>query len=97
MIGVRKVTIGAAKTHVATSPMPAGMVIFQNDFNNTHKVWVGDSSVSASSDIGYMLINSATAPGTVTFGPFPLKMLDLQDFWVDGTQNEIVQVIYVIF
>jgi len=85
-----QVTIGAATTQVSTSSIPVQQVIFQN--NQTHTMRIGDNL--ASSTRGGLLASGAPG-GSLNVGALTFNKCDLQQFWVAGTQNDVLDVIYI--
>ena len=89
MIRSMQVTIGAAATQVTTVRTPAKQVIVQNN-DADDAIRVADAS--ADDDVGLAV---AKGGGSVTFGPFPTYDLDLQNFWIAGTESNVVDVLWV--
>lgn len=87
-----QVTIGASATQVTTLDLKARQIIFQKTSANACRV--GDKLVSSTR--GLSLVASGAAGSMVSFGPFPDACLNLRDYWVQGTQNDIVDVMYVV-
>jgi len=90
---ILQVTIGAASTQISTTPKPAKQVIVQN--NASHSCRVGDSTVSSTK--GALLNASAGAGlggGTVNAGPFQAYNTNLIEWWINGTQNDVIDVLY---
>ena len=90
-----QVTIGAANTALSATRTPCYQVIVQN--NQTHDMRVGDSTISSSK--GILLSQSGDTGvgriGSVTFGPFPALNIELSQIFVNGTQNDVVDVIFI--
>ena len=90
-INTLQVTIGASVTQVSTSDIFAKQVTFQN--NQTHSMRVGDKNTTSSRGA---LLASGSPGGSYNVGPVPIqKTLDLAEFYVAGTQNDVLDVIYV--
>ncbi|SRR6266481_7736145 len=85
-----QVTIGASATKVSTAQLLVYQVTVQN--NASHAVRVGDST--ASSSVGALLA-SGSPGGSVNFGPLPFKAIDLSKLYVAGTQNDVIDVVYI--
>ena len=86
-----QVTIGASTTQITTiGNTLAREVSFQN--NATHTMRVGDSNTSSTRGA---LLSSGSPGGSVTFGPVTSGTIDLSTFWVNGTQNDVLDVVYV--
>jgi len=86
-----QVTIGASTTQiVATGSSYAREVSFQN--NATHTMRIGDSKTSATRGA---LLSSGSPGGSITLGPVVSGVIDLSTFWVNGTQNDVLDVVYV--
>ena len=92
-----QVTIGAAAaqpTRFTATRTPCYYVIIEADDGNSNPAFVGPSAVTTAN--GVRLNNSATAPGRMELGPFSaVAPLNLSELYVAGTQNEIVNVLYV--
>lgn len=90
-----QVTLGSgARTQLSSTRIPCRQVIVQN--NATHFMRVGDSTTTTS--IG-ALLNASTGAnqggGSVNIGPFQAYNTDLSEWYVAGTQNDLVDVTYV--
>lgn len=88
MVRTLQVTIGASLTQV----LPAGeivakWVLFQN--NATHTMRLGDSNTSSSRGIQLVAGASANPPGSA-----PVSITKLSGWYVSGTQNDVLDVIY---
>lgn len=84
-----QVTIGAATTQITTSDIPARQVLVQN--NSTHDIRLGDSNTSSSR--GAVL--KASSIGSANFGSYQFEQINLNQLYVNGTQNDVVDVLYV--
>lgn len=85
-----QVTIGAAATQFTTSDIPIRQIIVQN--NATHSMRIGDASVSSTKGA---LLASGSPGGSINLGPFYDEPDNLKNFWVSGTQNDLVDIMYV--
>ena len=85
-----QVTIGAAVTQFSTTNIPCYQVIVQN--NSTHTMRIGDKNTSATRGA---LLAAGTPGGSVNLGTFTMVNTDLMEWWVAGTQNDVVDVIYI--
>ena len=86
-----QVTIGAGVTRFTTTRTSCAEVTVQN--NASHAVRVGDSTTTSSK--GIALAISGAANSIWKFGPFLGEPLNLTDFYVAGTQNDVLDVTYV--
>lgn len=85
-----QVTIGAGTTQVTTVDTPVKQVIFQNNAANSMRV--GDSATTSSR--GALLAGGS--PGTsMNFGPIGSTALNLNSFYVNGTNTQVLDVIYL--
>lgn len=80
-----QVTIGAAATQFSTTNISVRQVIVQNNGSNTMRI--GDAAVSTTR--GAKLL----AGGSLNLGPFTDHPEDLKNWWVAGTQNDVVDII----
>ena len=85
-----QVTIGAGVTQVTTSDLPAREIIFQN--NAAHVVRVGDAQVSSSRGVQ---LASGSPGGSLTVGPMTDRTLNLNQFYLAGTNGDVIDVEYV--
>jgi hypothetical protein len=86
-----QVTIGAGVTQFTTKDIPARQIIVQN--NAAHVMRVGD--VNTTSSVGASLAAAGTSPGgSLNLGPFYDNPENLKEWWVAGTQNDVLDVIY---
>lgn len=84
-------TIGAATTEVSTTDIYATQITFQD--NATHTMRVGDKNTSSTHGA---LLSAGSPGGSATFSvPSSGKALNLADFYVAGTQNDVLDVIYI--
>ena len=94
-----EVTIGAVgdqPTRVITAVTPIRQVIFEADDGNSNAAFVGDSGMATDGSEGIRLTNSATVPGRALIGPFSGDApAGLQEFFIVGTENEIVNILYI--
>lgn len=89
-----QVTIGAGATQVYSQPLPVREVIIQN--NATHVIRFGGDNVSTS--LGIQLDSGTATPspgGSASAGPFRVNNVDLSDIWIAGTQNDVVDILYI--
>jgi hypothetical protein len=85
-----QVTIGAAVTQISAVSVPVQQVMFQN--NQTHSMRIGDFATSSTRGA---LLASGAPGGTMNVGALTFNKVDLMQFWVVGTQNDVVDVIYI--
>jgi len=85
-----QVTLGAAATRVITTRTPCKQIIFQNTASNVCRV--GDSTVTASK--GIKLAGSAADNSILVLGPFDTHPLELEDYYIFGTANDLIDVWY---
>lgn len=94
-----EVTIGAVgvqPTRVIAATTPIRQVYFESDDGNSNALWIGDSGLATDGSEGIRLTNSATVPGRLEFGPFSGDApAGLQEFYVVGTEGEVVNVLYI--
>jgi hypothetical protein len=84
-----QVTIGAGVTQFTTKDIPCRQIIVQN--NAAHNMRIGD--VNTTSSIG-ALLTTGTPGGSINLGPFYDNPENLKEWWVAGTQNDVVDIIY---
>ena len=84
-----QVTIGAAATQFTTGDFPVRQLIVQN--NATHSMRIGDYSVSATKGA---LLASGSPGGSINMGPFYDSPENLKEWWVAGTQNDLVDILF---
>jgi hypothetical protein len=87
--GFLQVTIGAGSTQVSTTSIPCRQIIVQNNGATNAERVGSDATVSTSKGLG---LNKGG--GSFTFGPFRDCLLDLNQIWVAGTQNDVLDVWY---
>lgn len=85
-----QVTIGSSATQILTSTTFVRAVYFQN--NAAHVMRIGDANVSASR--GAQLA-SGSPGGAFNVGPVFDSSIDVSTFWVAGTQNDVLDVIWI--
>ena len=85
-----QVTLGAAATRVTTTRTPCKQIIFQNTAGNVARV--GGSTVSAT--VGIKLAASAAANSILSLGPFDNNPLELEDYYIFGTNGDLIDVWY---
>lgn len=85
-----QVTIGASATQLTASQIQVRQLMIQN--NAAHLVRVGDSTVTSSKGI-YL----AAGPGGGSFNSGPVNIYEtfLSDWYVAGTNGDVVDVLYV--
>lgn len=81
----------SGKTRVTSDRIPAYEVTFQNNDGNV--AHVGDINVSASR--GVALAANGAANSIWKFGPFPAYNINLEDFYIIGTDADVIDVVYV--
>lgn len=88
----KQVTIGAAATQLATAHTPCTQVIISNG-RNTHTTSVGDKNVTSTTGILLSANNANNA--ILPLGSYSgAAAINLDDIWVAGTQNDVVDVLY---
>lgn len=87
-----QVTLGAAATQLSTISAPCRQVIVQN--NAAHSMRVGDSTVSSTKGV-FLSTVAGGGGGSLNFGAMIFYGVNLMDLYVFGTQNDVVDVIYV--
>ena len=90
MINNIQITIGAGVTQVATTSITVKQLSFQN--NGGHNIRVGGHMVTSS--LG-MLIATGTPGGALTFGDGVTVSSNLREWYIAGTQNDVIEVMYV--
>jgi hypothetical protein len=85
-----QVTIGAGVTEISTGALFCSEVQIQN--NAAHSIRVGDSATTSSRGA---LLASGSPGGSQTWGPFPNGKIDLSQLYIAGTQNDVIDVIYI--
>ncbi len=89
MVGTIAVTLGASATQISTSKTPITFIAFSNPASG-HVAYAGDSNVSTSRGV------QIATPGVFPIGPYSgIRPMYLSDFWLVGTQNDIISVLYV--
>jgi hypothetical protein len=97
---VGNITIGATATRLATAvsagskSLPVAVQEIGFDPAIAHDAYIGDSNVS-SSNYAIKLPASGTQPRTIGNGPSNVKIANLQDIYVLGTQNDVLH-FYVV-
>ena len=83
-----QVTIGAGTTQFSTDDIAVRWMAVQN--NAAHNVRVGDGTTTAS--IGILLLtNSGGGGGSISTG----QTTNLNQWYVAGTQNDVLDVLYI--
>lgn len=85
------VTLGAGATQISATPAPFNQMIVQNDSAAAGRL--GDSTVTSST--GIALAASGAANSTAVIGPFSGQQGDASQFYLYGTQNDVVTVLLV--
>lgn len=86
-----QVTIGSGVTQFTTADTPVKGLCVQN--NQTHSMRVGGSGVTSSIGI---LLQAGSPGGDMCFGPQSFGGgMNLQQFYVAGTQNDVLDVTYL--
>lgn len=85
-----QVTIGASATQVTTGTAYVRAIYFQN--NAAHSMRIGDANVSATRGA---LLSSGSPGGSFNVGPAYDSSIDVSSFWVSGTQNDVLDVIWI--
>lgn len=105
MYRIGQVTIGTTATSLQTaiaasvapgsSPKrtPVYWVFIQN--NSGHDIRVGDSTASVSGNIGTLLKTGQTPPASHVIGPFTSLSFGLEQVFIAGTQNDIIDFAFV--
>jgi putative Ca2+/H+ antiporter (TMEM165/GDT1 family) len=89
----KQVTIGAAATQFFTTHTPCRMAIISNG-RNANVANVGDKTVTSTTGIKLAAANAVNA--VVTLGNTSgAPSINLDDVWVVGTQNDLIDVIYL--
>ena len=93
------VTIGAVgvqPTQVIAAVTPIRQATFEADDANIAAAFVGDSTLATDGSEGIRLNFSGTVPGRHEVGPFSGDApAGLQEFFIVGSENEIVNVLYI--
>lgn len=90
MINNIQVTIGSGVTQVSTSSVSVKQVTFQN--NAAHSIRVG--GVKTTSSLG-TLVSGGSPGGATTLGDGITYSSDLREWYIAGTQNDVIDVMYV--
>lgn len=85
-----QVTIGATTTQVTAVDTPVKQVIFQD--NAAGSMRVGDSATTSSRGA---LLAGGSPGGSMNFGPIPNTALNLSSFYVNGTNGQVLDVVYL--
>jgi hypothetical protein len=97
---VGNITIGATATRLATAvsagakTLPVAVQEIGFDPAIAHDTYIGDSAVT-SSNYAIKLPANGTQPRAIGNGPSNIKIANLQDMYVSGTQNDILH-FYVV-
>ena len=84
-------TIGAATTQVTTTDTYCRQITFQN--NALHAMHVGDSATSSSRGVQLNAATASSAGGSWTVTTVNPGTLNAADFWVNGTQNDVLDTV----
>ena len=93
-VGTIEVTISQTNSNqqISSSQLRVRQVTFQSIAG--HAMQVGDTNITGTR--GYQLAVGSTTPQQITFGPFENDgLIDLQQWYVRGTQNDKLEVIYL--
>lgn len=90
VVHTAQVTIGSGVTQVSTADIYAHTITFQN--NATHSMRIGDSNTTSSRGA---LLGVGPPGGSMTVTISPPGNLNLSQWYVAGTQNDVLDVIYV--
>lgn len=83
-----KVTIGASPVNISTTRLMCAQFFFVN--NSGHTMYVAHNASSANSSSGVPVITGAT----FNMGPFSIARINLNGYWLGGTNADAVIVIY---
>ena len=93
------VTIGAVgdqPTQVIAAVTPIRQATFEANDNNGDPAFIGASTLATDGSEGIRLNFSGTVPGRHEVGPFSGDApVGLQEFYIVGTESEIVNVLYI--
>lgn len=67
-------------------------LILQGHHANTARVFVGDDASVSGTDYGFYLPIPTDSPLPVSVGPFETGPVRLSNFWVIGTNNEVLKI-----
>jgi hypothetical protein len=85
-----QVTIGAGtNTQFTTSDIPVRQIIVQN--NAAHNARIGDVNTTTSRGA---LLASGSPGGSINLGPFYDNPENLKEWFVAGTQNDVIDIIF---
>lgn len=90
MIHLVQVTIGAGPTQVSSTGVAALQITIQN--NATHSCRAGDSTTTTTKGI---LLAPGTPGGALTTGTLTAFSTNLSEWWIAGTQNDVIDIMYV--
>ncbi len=94
-----QVTIGAVAdqpTQVISAVTPIRQATFEADDGNSSAAFIGASTLATDGSEGIRLTASLTVPGRHEVGPFSGDApVGLQEFYVVGDENDIVNVLYI--
>lgn len=85
-----QVTIGAAATQLSATRKPVKWLCIQN--NSTHNFRLGDSTVSSTKGIA---LATGSPGGSLTLTADTAYNTDLSQWWVFGTQNDLVDILWL--
>ncbi len=89
-VHVLQVTLGATATRISSTRIPVRQVTFQNNAANTMRI--GDSTVSSTKGIQLAFGNPG---GSATMGTLDAYNTDLSEWWVFGTNAQLLDVLYI--
>ncbi len=89
---VFNVTIGAAATPIVATVAGTRHPFMEIQFDPVvaHDTYVGDASVSAT-NYALKLPASSTVPRVIANGPNAMKIDDLENIYLSGTQNDVIR------
>ena len=89
-----QVTIGSGVTAISTNANAgARQLIFQN--NAAHVMRVGDSNTTSSRGALLNAASGGNGGGSLSVGPYYPNSLNLAEWYVAGTQNDVLDVLYL--
>ena len=89
-LGHIDLTIGATTTQVSSTRIPCMWVSILPPANDAY---VGESAAVTSSLYGYKLAGAGTVP-LIIGGNGPREIVSLHEIWINGTQNNVVHILY---
>jgi len=86
-----QITLGAGATRFSTTSVRIREIYLENNAGNVMRV--AGSTVSAT--VGISLTASGVPASVLHLGPHTALNMDLSEFWVFGTANDKLDVLYV--